>query len=84
VISGLVNREMSNDVSKVAGLGDIPILGELFKSTNFRNNRSDLVIFITPTIFDPESEINKAQMQRATDLRNRFIKSIDVNAEILD
>jgi pilus assembly protein CpaC len=84
VISGLVNRELGHDVSKIKWLGDIPILGELFKSTNFRNNRSDLVIFITPTIFDPESEINKAQIQKASDLRDRFIKAIDEDAEILD
>jgi pilus assembly protein CpaC len=84
VISGLVNREMSNDVSGVKWLSDIPILGELFKSTNFRNNRSDLVIFITPTIFDPDSEINQAQIQKAADLRRQFIQSIDEDAEILD
>lgn len=84
VITGLVNRELSHDVSKVKWLGDIPILGELFRSTNFRNNRSDLVIFITPTIFDPQSEINKAQVQKASDLKQRFIQAIDEDAEILD
>ena len=84
VISGLVNRDIGNDLSQIKFLGDIPILGELFKSTNFRNKRSDLVIFITPYIFDANSEENKSQLKKAADLRNEFLKTIDKDSEILD
>jgi pilus assembly protein CpaC len=84
VISGLVNRDLGSDVSRVKWLSDIPILGELFKSTNFKNNRSDLVIFITPHIVDPNSEINKVALEKANQLREQFIKNAEVQAEILD
>ena len=84
VISGLVNRDLGNDLSQLKFLGDIPILGELFKSTNFRNKRSDLVIFITPYIFDANSEENKNQLKKAAELRDEFLKTIDKDSEILD
>lgn len=50
VLSGIVTQEQLKDVDKVPGLGDIPILGELFKSREFQDNHSELLIFITPTI----------------------------------
>jgi len=84
VISGLVNREIANDASKVKWLGEIPVLGELFQSNNFRNNRSDLVIFITPEIIYPGSKDNVEQIDRAKKLRQQFIQNIDEGAEILD
>jgi pilus assembly protein CpaC len=49
MLSGLVKNEMAKDVAKVPLLGQIPILGELFKSRNFRESRSELAIFITPS-----------------------------------
>lgn len=49
MLSGLVKSDMAKDVAKVPVLGQIPILGELFKSRNFRENKSELAIFITPT-----------------------------------
>ena len=56
VISGLVNTELAKDVSKLAGLGNIPVLGALFRSNNFRTGRTDLVILVTPTVIDPSPE----------------------------
>lgn len=84
VISGLVNREVAEDVSKLAGLGDLPILGALFRSSNFRNGHSDLVIFITPYVYDADSPVNRAQLERADQLRARFLKNIEKNGDILD
>jgi len=56
VISGLVNTELAKDVSKLAGLGSLPILGALFRSNNFRSGRTDLVILVTPTVVDPSAK----------------------------
>ena len=49
MLSGLVKNEMAKDVAKVPLLGQIPILGELFKSRKFRENQTELAIFITPS-----------------------------------
>ncbi len=75
-ISGLVNADASKAVDKVPLLGSIPILGRLFRSDEFRNNKSDLVIFVTPVVYDPASPENAALLQRGADVdanyRHRF------------
>lgn len=48
MLSGLIKSEMAKDIAKVPLLGQIPILGELFKSRSFRENQTELAIFITP------------------------------------
>jgi len=50
VMSGLVDRRIIKDLTKFPILGDIPILGALFRGTRFRNQESELVIVVTPTI----------------------------------
>jgi type IV pilus secretin PilQ/predicted competence protein len=50
VIGGIVQQNKSNSNSKVPGLGDIPIIGNLFKNSNKRNDQSELMVFITPHI----------------------------------
>lgn len=55
-IGGLLQRNDQNDVSRVPGLADIPILGALFRSQNYRRNETELVIVVTPYIVKPTSE----------------------------
>jgi pilus assembly protein CpaC len=50
VIGGLLDRRILKDLTKFPLLGDIPILGALFRSTRFRNQESELVFVITPRI----------------------------------
>jgi pilus assembly protein CpaC len=49
-LSGLINNELSNAIDKVPGLGSIPILGRLFRSDAYRNNKTDLVVLLEPEI----------------------------------
>ena len=53
VLSGVIQREQQNDETSVPHLGDIPVLGRLFKSTRFNNRESELVVFITPWLLEP-------------------------------
>ncbi|MGH7262547.1 MAG: type II and III secretion system protein family protein, partial [Candidatus Rokuibacteriota bacterium] len=46
-IAGLVNNEVRQAVAKIPLLGDIPILGALFRSVRFRNNESELLFLVT-------------------------------------
>ncbi len=55
VLSGLLQRTTSNDIDKVPLLGDIPILGALFRSKRFQNRETELVVFVTPTSVDTRS-----------------------------
>ena len=50
VIAGMVRSEMSRAVTKIPGLGDLPILGHLFKSKRFRQRESEMVVLITPRL----------------------------------
>ncbi|MEO0019995.1 MAG: secretin N-terminal domain-containing protein [candidate division WOR-3 bacterium] len=53
VIGGLVKDEETRNVGKIPLLGDIPILGYLFKKTSIDRTKSDLMIFIIPHIVNP-------------------------------
>jgi pilus assembly protein CpaC len=48
VLSGLVHSDDARNIQKVPLLGDIPILGELFKSSSFQKRETELVVFLTP------------------------------------
>jgi type IV pilus assembly protein PilQ len=50
VIGGIYTQTISNDITKVPLLGDIPVLGYLFKQTAVVNKRTELLIFLTPKI----------------------------------
>ncbi|QSX40162.1 type II and III secretion system protein family protein [Shewanella cyperi] len=68
VISGLVNSEMSKAVNKFPFLGDIPILGELFKSRNFKDDKTELVIFVTPTLVYPGEDSHEEALARGREM----------------
>jgi type IV pilus assembly protein PilQ len=50
VIGGIYIQEDRDTIDKVPVLGDIPVLGNLFKSTGRRNNKTELLIFLTPKV----------------------------------
>ncbi len=77
VMSGLINQNTSKNITGLKWLSDIPILGALFRSEEFRDNKSELVIFVTPTVFDANSEINKKAIERARENIESAIKAID-------
>lgn len=52
-MGGLIQTEDRKTLTKFPILGDIPVLGALFRSTNFIRNETDLVIFVTPEIVKP-------------------------------
>ncbi len=72
VLSGLVNQDLSNSINKFPWLGDVPILGNFFKSKNFRAGRSDLVMFVTPTVIDPASTSNQQPLEKGKQMREKF------------
>jgi pilus assembly protein CpaC len=55
MIAGLLRNTNTNDVSKAPFLGDLPILGSLFRSTSFRRQETELVIIVTPYLVKPMS-----------------------------
>lgn len=56
VLSGVFAHSEAKSVSKLPGLGHIPIIGELFKNRAFDSEKRELVIFVTPRIVNPDSD----------------------------
>ncbi|TFG59888.1 MAG: hypothetical protein E4H32_09445 [Nitrospirales bacterium] len=52
-IAGLLQENIKETVSKYPFLGDVPILGALFRSTSFQKNETELIVIVTPHLVKP-------------------------------
>jgi pilus assembly protein CpaC len=52
-ISGLLDHRITDNLSKIPGIGDVPILGQLFRSRNLNHSTTELIVIVTPTIVEP-------------------------------
>lgn len=76
VIAGLLVEETSRSIDRVPGLGELPILGTLFRSRNFRDRRSDLVVFITPRFVGADTPENLAEIERSAERLERARETV--------
>jgi len=53
MIAGLLSNNANNTITKAPGVGDLPVLGNLFKSTQFQKGQTELVIIVTPYLVKP-------------------------------
>lgn len=58
-IAGLLQNSRTDSKVQVPWLGDVPVLGSLFRSTRYRKNETELVILITPRLVHPVSDMSK-------------------------
>ncbi len=56
-IAGLFQRGYSNTINQIPGIGDVPVLGALFRSSDWKRNESELVIIVTPHLTTPSKHI---------------------------
>ncbi len=56
VIAGLLDNRLQSVISKVPGLGDIPVLGNLFKSKNLQRNKTELMVLVTAHRVSPTTQ----------------------------
>jgi pilus assembly protein CpaC len=66
-IAGLLNNTMTQTLQKIPGIGDIPILGDLFKSKAAEKDRTELVVMITPQILSNNSYGVTRELPRLAD-----------------
>jgi len=52
-IAGLLDQRATAQLSKIPGIGDIPVLGQLFRSRSINKTNNELLVFVTPHIIDP-------------------------------
>ena len=74
VLGGLIDEDVQESVSKVPLLGDIPILGHLFKSTNTTKRKRNLIVFIRPTIIRDGVSMNKLSFNKYNFIRGEQFK----------
>lgn len=72
VLGGLMEDQVSTTKSKVPILGDIPILGWLFRQQRSVKSKSNLLVFITPHVIRDPSDFSEV-LKRKIDQRNRFV-----------
>lgn len=82
VLSGVFSHDEQKSISKIPGLGHIPIIGELFKSRGFDSTKRELVIFVTPRIVNPDSDKVRTIIE---DVKSRYKQArSEVNFNIFD
>jgi len=57
-IAGLFQQGYNNTVDQFPGLGNLPVLGALFRSSNFQKQQTELIIIVTPRMTAPVDDIN--------------------------
>ncbi len=59
-IAGLMQNNVAQNINKFPWLGDVPVLGQLFRSESFQRNESELVILVTPYVVHPIATASRA------------------------
>jgi pilus assembly protein CpaC len=71
-LSGLINSELSSAVDRMPVLSKIPILGALFRSNDFRNRKTELVVFVETEIISAGDGLAANLRQRGVDAKREF------------
>ena len=69
-LAGLLDNSETRSISKIPGLGDIPILGNLFKSASYQKQETELMFIITAELVKPLNSDELPQMKGVDGLRN--------------
>jgi pilus assembly protein CpaC len=85
VISGLIKAKKGKSKNKMPGLGDVPMIGELFKSNDFQQEISEMVVFLTPEVVEVDETYNQSA-NKLMNIRDQTINNIrkDLKFNILD
>jgi general secretion pathway protein D len=84
VLGGLIKEEVQNGTDKVPLLGDIPLLGRLFRSDSEKMTKTNLLIFIRPTIIRDEEELAGATGEKYRYIRDEQLKRREQGMMFLD
>ncbi|MGB3275834.1 MAG: type II and III secretion system protein, partial [Castellaniella sp.] len=71
VLAGFLSRDTARNVDRVPGLGDLPILGALFRSTRFQRNETELAILVTPHLVTADHPDLRRRVRRADAILDR-------------
>ena len=69
VIAGMLSNEISGSIDKVPAIGDLPVLGRLFRSRRFQDRETEMVVLITPRL---QEEVVTADLEQVQRLDERY------------
>ena len=76
-LAGLLDNNETQSLSKVPGLGDIPILGNLFRSKSFQRNESELMFIVTAQMVKPVNRDDLPRMPNVESLKNGSLLGVE-------
>ncbi len=76
-MGGIIRNTISATTKKVPLLGDIPLLGELFKSTDKQNVKTELLVFLTPRVVRDPEEAKKLREEQLKNLSKQTKESVN-------
>ena len=77
LIAGLIDEQQSRAVSELPGLGQLPVIGRLFRSERFQNQQTELVVLITPTLQETPSAVAPAGPAEVSAVRRLPLEEIN-------
>ena len=76
-LAGLLDNSETTQLSKVPGLGDVPILGNLFRSKQFQKNESELMFIVTTQIVKPVNRDDLPRIPAVEDIKNGSLLGVE-------
>ena len=83
VLGGLIDEDIQQSESKVPLLGDIPVLGHLFRSTSSSKKKRNLMVFIKPTIMRDGTVMNEISQRKYNYMRAQQLNEKDKGVSLL-
>ncbi len=83
VLGGLIDEDVQQSESKVPLLGDIPVLGHLFRSTNSSKKKRNLMVFIKPTIMRDGGVMNEVSQRKYNYMRAEQLNKTDNGVSLM-
>ncbi len=77
IMGGLRRKESTKQVTQIPILGDIPLIGLLFKYTNTVITNTELIVFLSPRIYKDEEQIPEEAMEKFREIKDRPMPSLE-------
>ena len=77
ILGGIIRTTVTATVNKIPLLGDIPILGNIFRSTSHEKQKTELLVFLTPRIVTSDADARKLRQQQQGELSKDAQKAVE-------
>lgn len=77
ILGGIIRKDLTADVRKIPLLGDIPVLGQLFRSTVKSNVKTELIVFLTPHIVNSADDAERLRRENEQKVSPETKRNID-------